>query len=80
MSASYNTLTIYGATAGRTKYTVTVSAAVQDIFGQKLGKAAGLTFETQKYPGSPNFAHFPSTRLDPGQVYEHVMEYQFFAR
>ncbi len=41
---------------------------------------AGLTFETQKFPGSPNFAHFPSTRLDPGQVYEHVMEYQFFAR
>ena len=41
---------------------------------------AGLTFETQKYPGSPNFAHFPSTRLDPGQVYGNLMEYRFFAR
>jgi aldose 1-epimerase len=41
---------------------------------------AGLTFETQKFPGSPSFAHFDSARLDPGEVYEHVMEYQFFAR
>jgi aldose 1-epimerase len=41
---------------------------------------AGLTFETQKFPGSPALAHFESARLDPGEVYEHVMEYQFFAR
>ena len=40
----------------------------------------GLTFETQKWPCSPNFAHFPTARLDPGQVYEHRMEYRFFAR
>lgn len=41
---------------------------------------AGLTFETQKFPGSPNFAHFPSARLEPGAVYEHRMEFQFFTR
>jgi aldose 1-epimerase len=41
---------------------------------------AGLTFETQKFPGSPSLAHFESARLDPGALYEHVMEYQFFAR
>ncbi|TGT71946.1 MULTISPECIES: aldose epimerase family protein [unclassified Mesorhizobium] len=41
---------------------------------------AGLTFETQKFPCAPSIPHFPSTRLDPGQVYEHVMEYKFFAR
>lgn len=40
---------------------------------------SGLTFETQKFPGSPNFAHFPSSRLNPGEVYSHLMEFQFFA-
>jgi aldose 1-epimerase len=40
---------------------------------------SGLTFETQKFPGSPNFAHFPSTRLSPNEIYRHVMEYSFFA-
>ena len=40
VAASYNTLTIYGATAGRTQYTVTISGDVQDIFGQKLGRGA----------------------------------------
>ena len=40
----------------------------------------GLTFETQKFPGSPNFAHFPTTRLEPGEVYRHHMDYQFFAK
>ena len=48
--------------------------------GHAYCKYAGLTFETQKFPGSPNFGHFPSTRLLPGEVYEHRMEIQFFAR
>ena len=48
--------------------------------GHPYCKYAGLTFETQKFPGSPNFAHFPSTRLGPGEAYEHRMEFQFFAR
>ncbi|KXV05841.1 galactose mutarotase [Caballeronia megalochromosomata] len=41
---------------------------------------AGVTFETQKFPGSPNLAHFSSSRLNPGEVYTHQMEVQFFAR
>ncbi len=41
---------------------------------------AGLTLETQKFPGSPNFSHFPTTRLDPGEVYDHRMEFSFFAQ
>jgi aldose 1-epimerase len=42
--------------------------------------SAGLAFETQKFPCSPNFTHFPSARLDPGEVYDHQMEVHFFAR
>ena len=45
--------------------------------GQPYSRYCGVTFETQKFPGSPNFAHFPSARLDPGQVYDHRMELDF---
>lgn len=41
---------------------------------------AGVALETQKFPDSPNFAHFPTTRLEPGETYCHEMEIQFFAR
>ncbi len=40
-----NTISIRGATAGRTTYTVTVDAAIQDTFGQTLGKEAVLDFK-----------------------------------
>ncbi|MEX2627891.1 MAG: MG2 domain-containing protein, partial [Ilumatobacteraceae bacterium] len=39
------TLEIVGATAGRTEYTVTLSGDVRDVFGQRLGDDAELTFE-----------------------------------
>ena len=57
-----------------------LSADVVGKGSQPYCRYAGLTFETQKFPGSPNFVHFPSTRLDPGAVYDHRMEVQFFAR
>ena len=45
--------------------------------GQSYGRFAGLTLETQVFPGSPNHLHFPSCRLDPGQVYSHAMQFRF---
>jgi len=39
-----------------------------------------LTLETQKFPDSPNHPLFPSTRLDPGEVYKHTCIYKFSAR
>lgn len=39
---------------------------------------AGYTFETQKFPNSPNFAHFPSSAVFPGQAYDHRMVFNFF--
>lgn len=41
---------------------------------------AGVALETQKFPGSPGFDHFPSARIEPGEVYQHRMVYRFFAR
>jgi aldose 1-epimerase len=46
--------------------------------GRRYCKYAGFTFETQKFPDSPNFGHFPSARIDPGQTYEHRMLIRFF--
>ena len=39
-----DTLQIRGATQGQTTYTATLSGEIQDIFGQKLGSQARLTF------------------------------------
>jgi aldose 1-epimerase len=39
---------------------------------------AGYTFETQKFPNTPNFGHFPSTVLMPGEIYDHRMVLRFF--
>ncbi len=41
----WDTITIRGTTAGRTTYEVTVDGAIQDTFGQTLGKDARLTFK-----------------------------------
>lgn len=57
-----------------------LSASVIGKGGRPYRKYSGVTFETQKFPGSPNFSHFPSTRLAPGDAYQHRMELRFFAR
>ena len=59
----------------------------EDAFGCVDGTDAGSCTITdaggcraQKLPGSPTFAHFPTARLEPGEVYEHRMGFQFVAR
>ena len=47
--------------------------------GRRMCKYAGLTFETQKFPGAPNHAHFPDCILRPGQTYRHQMAFAFSA-
>ena len=42
-------------------------------------KHDGFAFETQHLPDSPNHAGFPSTRLEPGQVFRSVTVYRFSA-
>ncbi|KQR22834.1 aldose epimerase family protein [Deinococcus sp. Leaf326] len=44
---------------------------------QPYPKHWGLCLETQHYPDSPNQPQFPSTRLDPGQVYHSHTRYRF---
>jgi len=47
--------------------------------GAVYRKRNGFCIETQHFPDSPNQAHFPSTRLDPGQVYRSKTAYRFSA-
>lgn len=57
------------------------------LTGKEVGKAgkaypyrSAFCLETQRYPDSPNKAHFPSTTLLPGDTYKHVCVYQFSVR
>lgn len=40
-------------------------------------KNSGFCLETQHFPDSPNHAHFPTTRLNPGEVFESVTMFRF---
>lgn len=43
-----------------------------DVRGGRCGPHTALCLETQFFPDTPNQPDFPSTRLDPGQVWRHV--------
>jgi aldose 1-epimerase len=51
--------------------------AVMGKKGKRLCKYAGFTLETQKFPGTPNFGHFPGCELRPGEQYRQEMVFRF---
>ena len=51
-----------------------------DKYGKPMNFREALALETQKFPDSPNHSHFPSTRLDPGDVYKQTCIYKFFSK
>jgi aldose 1-epimerase len=48
--------------------------------GKAYRQGDGLALETQHFPDSPNQKNFPSTRLDPGEVYHTTTVWGFSAR
>jgi galactose mutarotase-like enzyme len=80
---------LYEPGSGRLMDVYTTQPAVQFYSGNKLsgseigkeGKAypqyGGLSLETQHFPDSPNHLHFPSTELNPGQIYRESTLYKF---
>ncbi len=54
-----------------------LSDAILGKAGARLCKYAGFTLETQKFPDSPNFAHFPHCKLNPGERYRQEMHFHF---
>ncbi len=81
--------TLFGPSSGRRLEVSTTEPGVQVYSGNFLdgsivGRGAqrydqhwGLCLETQHFPDSPNQPAFPSTRLDPGDVYTSVTRYAF---
>lgn len=47
--------------------------------GRKYTKHSGFCLETQHFPDSPNHPEFPSTTLNPGEVYRQTTIYKFSA-
>jgi aldose 1-epimerase len=45
--------------------------------GQPFAPHAGFALESQKFPCSPQFGHFLSALLRPGEEYRHVMSFGF---
>ena len=80
---------VYEPGSGRLMDVYTTQPGVQFYSGNKLsgseigkgGKAypkyGGLCLETQHFPDSPNHLHFPSTELNPGQIYRESTLYKF---
>lgn len=47
--------------------------------GTRYPRHGGFCLETQHHPCSPDFPHFPSTLLRPGELYHHITMYRFSA-
>lgn len=46
-------------------------------YGKPLRYRESIALETQKYPDTPHHTNFPSTLLNPGEVYFHTCIYRF---
>ncbi|MFJ6544571.1 aldose epimerase family protein [Streptomyces sp. NPDC091385] len=70
--------------SGRTLTVSTTEPGIQlytaDHLGAPFAPGEGVALETQHFPDSPNRPDFPSTRLDPGEVYRSETVYGFSAR
>jgi len=79
---------VYDANSGRELDVLTTEPGIQFYSGNFLDGVTGkngkkynyrsaFTLETQHYPDSPNHSNFPSTVLNPGQIYHSITIYQF---
>lgn len=53
---------------------------VADKYNRPMNFRESIALETQKFPDSPNHPDFPSTRLNPGEVYTHTCIYKFLTK
>lgn len=76
--ASGRTLTVYTTQPGIQVYTGNfLDGSVKGHGGKKYTYRSAFTMETQHYPDSPNHANFPSTELDPGQIFNSITIFKF---
>ena len=83
--------TLYEPASGRVMEVLTTQPGVQVYtanwvekqtgkYGKTYAEQDSICLETQNFPNSPNIAHFPSSVLRPGEVYEEVCIYKFSVR
>lgn len=77
---SGRSLAVYTTEPGMVLYTGNFLNGVQGKGGKVYNKRYGFCLETGHFPDSPNHANFPSTTLEPGQMYRQTTFYRFFAR
>ena len=78
--ASGRTLEVYTDQPGIQLYTGNHFDSTDIGKNQKpIVKQAGIAFETQIFPNSPNHDTFPNATLRPGEKYTHTCIYKFLA-
>ena len=77
--ASGRTMEVRTTEPGVQLYTGNHLKGVTGKSGHVYPKRHGFCLETQKFPNSPNHAHFPSATLRPGETYRHITTVKFSA-
>ena len=78
--ASGRTMRVLTTQPGVQVYTGNYLKGVAGRGGQTYGPHAGVCFETQHFPDSPNHPNFPTTRLRPGEVFRSLTIHEFAAK
>jgi aldose 1-epimerase len=73
-------LEVWTTLPGLQLYTGNFLDGKQGAGGAIYNRHSGLCLEAQYFPDSVNRPHFPDCRLNPGQTYNHRIEYRFFVR
>lgn len=76
-TVSGRALTVATTCPGVQLYTAGGLAGTAARGGRVYGASHGLCLETQFFPDTPNRPHFPSTRLDPGEVWRQATSFTF---
>jgi aldose 1-epimerase len=56
-----------------------LDGSIYGTTGKQYRQGDGLCLEPQHLPDSPNHSDFPSTRLDPGQIFKTTTIHKFSA-
>ncbi len=68
---------VYTTEPGVQLYTGNWLNGFEGAHGATYPKRSAICFEAQKFPDTPNKPHFPSARLNPGEIYKQTTVYAF---
>jgi aldose 1-epimerase len=71
------TMEVWTTQPGLQVYSAGFLADIRGSNGEIFGRDAGLCLETQGFPDAPNQPTFPSTRLDPDEIFVSETQFRF---